>query len=314
MKITKIYVLRDPRTNEVRYVGKTVKDLSSRLSAHINASRKKKTHCGQWIQSLWKIGLRPIAEEIDQALGDWAEKERFWIAHYRAETAKLTNQCDGGEGVCGIVWSAERRQHHSKQAKAFFESAPEEWRRKAAENRSKAMTPEMRARISEKIKAVWEDPEYRARASAAYKATWTPEKRAEYSERLKALPAEERSRRAKRSMSDPVRRQQMSETGKAAWTPQMREAAAERMRDNPPRQIWTPERRAAQADAMRALAKKVQWTPEGLAARAAKVKSAWTPEMREAAGARSRARYLARTAKNKASDDEESPVPGAATL
>jgi hypothetical protein len=308
MKITRIYVLRDPRTNEVRYVGKTVKTLADRLSAHINESGKIKTHRGQWIQSLLKVGVRPVIEEIDQALADWVEKERFWIAHYRSITEKLTNQCDGGEGVCGIVWSEERRAQHSKQAKAFFASASDEWRRNAADLRNKAHTPESRARTGKKIREVWRDPDYREHMSAAYKATWTPEKRAEYSARLKAMPTEERSRRAKKSMADPVRRQKMSEANKAAWTPEMRAAAAERARANPPPRKWTAERSAAAAVLMRENAKKAQWTPEMIAARTEKVKAAWTPEMRAAAGARSRARSLAKSAQNKALLNEKLSV------
>lgn len=41
-KLTKIYVLKDPDTLEVRYVGKTVDTLIGRLGQHIKESIKRK--------------------------------------------------------------------------------------------------------------------------------------------------------------------------------------------------------------------------------------------------------------------------------
>lgn len=35
----KVYVLKEPNTNEIRYVGVTTQELNQRLSQHINAAK-----------------------------------------------------------------------------------------------------------------------------------------------------------------------------------------------------------------------------------------------------------------------------------
>lgn len=53
---TLIYVLKDPDTNEIRYVGKTIKPLDSRLANHIYHAKKPKHRNKRlnWIRSLLK--------------------------------------------------------------------------------------------------------------------------------------------------------------------------------------------------------------------------------------------------------------------
>lgn len=41
---TIIYVLKDPETKEIRYVGKTVSSLQKRLKQHIYDTKKSKNH------------------------------------------------------------------------------------------------------------------------------------------------------------------------------------------------------------------------------------------------------------------------------
>lgn len=99
-----IYALADPRTENVRYVGKA-RNPQVRLSNHLaRANGTQSRHVSRWLKSLKDLGLRPILiilEEIpdDQ---DWQARERYWIAFYR-EAAKsqgtdLTNYTDGGDG------------------------------------------------------------------------------------------------------------------------------------------------------------------------------------------------------------------------
>lgn len=95
-----IYVLCHPLTGEVRYVGKTVRKLSRRLSGHLAQARKGNTHLYKWIRSL--PGL-PIMETVEEhaAPDALATAERFWISQFKAWGFDLTNATDGGEGTVG---------------------------------------------------------------------------------------------------------------------------------------------------------------------------------------------------------------------
>ena len=96
---THIYVLKCPITNEVRYVGKT-NNPSERYKNHLNKCRDGGTYKHNWINSLRKIGLKPIFEIIDEVdIKEWKEKEKYYIKHYRDEGCNLVNHTDGGDGL-----------------------------------------------------------------------------------------------------------------------------------------------------------------------------------------------------------------------
>lgn len=89
-----IYVLKDPRTGDIRYVGQTRTTLKSRLSCHLSCARTrdKVSIRGQWIRELLADGVKPIIEEIDKVdLSIAEEKEREWIAHFRENGHNLIN-------------------------------------------------------------------------------------------------------------------------------------------------------------------------------------------------------------------------------
>lgn len=92
-----IYVLRDPRDNGVRYVGRT-KNLKGRLQSHLyKKSDGSFVHARrEWIWELRSEGLRPVMEvvetlraPVDEALV--SERERRWIFHFFQQGAPLTN-------------------------------------------------------------------------------------------------------------------------------------------------------------------------------------------------------------------------------
>ncbi len=75
----KIYILIDPITNEIRYIGRTKLSLKERLEDHIKQSFRRNTHKCAWIRQIVKKGKQPIIEQIDEVL----EKEKdFWEYHY----------------------------------------------------------------------------------------------------------------------------------------------------------------------------------------------------------------------------------------
>lgn len=95
MKTYKIYCLKNPENNEIRYIGvTTLKYLSSRLSQHYYcANHNYQTHVAKWIR---KINEKPIIELIEICdENNWEEREKYWISYYK----NLTNIHIGGKGV-----------------------------------------------------------------------------------------------------------------------------------------------------------------------------------------------------------------------
>lgn len=97
-----IYCLYDPRTGELRYIGKSDRP-RQRLANQLN--EKSNTYRCHWIQELKSLGLKPIQVVIDAvpAGTDWQSVERAYIRGARAITGdRLTNGTDGGDGVPGL--------------------------------------------------------------------------------------------------------------------------------------------------------------------------------------------------------------------
>jgi hypothetical protein len=115
-----IYELLDPRSKEIRYVGKT-NDPKHRYSQHLYCSKynKRTSHCVSWIKSLLGIGLEPILE-IKEEFNNEREcfvREIEIISEYRNNGVRLTNLTDGGEGQSGRVVSEETRKKISNTKK-----------------------------------------------------------------------------------------------------------------------------------------------------------------------------------------------------
>lgn len=96
-----IYALLDPRTEEVRYIGKSERPVE-RLGNHMN--ERSNCHRSHWLQSLKRDGLKPHMVILERIQGDWPwqEAERFWINRGRALGWPLTNNTEGGDGVNGL--------------------------------------------------------------------------------------------------------------------------------------------------------------------------------------------------------------------
>jgi hypothetical protein len=151
--VVSIYGLVDPRTNQLRYVGKTKKSLHKRLKNHVQDARYGfKRHVCNWVGELLRLGLRPEIFVIEEVAGDWAEAERFWIAYFRSIGAHLTNIAKGGQGDPG--------PEHFEKLRVLFKGRvfSEEHKRKIREGIARS-----RAERSAAVKAVWADPAYRAK-------------------------------------------------------------------------------------------------------------------------------------------------------
>ncbi len=99
--MTKIYTLSNPLTGEIRYIGKTSKDLSNRLKEHFRyiATLKVKTKRISWFKSLLKQNLQPKIELIDEVNDDeWQFWEMHYISLFKSWGFRLVNGTDGGTG------------------------------------------------------------------------------------------------------------------------------------------------------------------------------------------------------------------------
>lgn len=148
---TTIYALCDPYTEEIRYIGKTVVALSTRLSQHVTASNKgKRIHLHCWMRSL---GVRPVIKPLAIVSDEMAgEMEIKVIAAYRDGGFRLTNTTDGGEGNLGLV--------HSEESKAKIRA----W---GIGRKMPPISPETRERMAEAQRGKQHSPEHKAKIAAA---------------------------------------------------------------------------------------------------------------------------------------------------
>jgi len=104
----KIYALKHPLTNNIRYIGVTVSSLNQRLSQHKYAAFTKKAdmHVSKWFRKLKEENLIPIISLLENVKKEnWEEREKHWIKQFN----NLTNIREGGQGVI-IDRSLESRQ------------------------------------------------------------------------------------------------------------------------------------------------------------------------------------------------------------
>lgn len=111
--IIKFYTLNDPITNEIRYVGRTKKELSIRLNEHVSSSNSNhNTYKKNWIKLLKTNGLRPLINLIFEKECSWEDShsiEKDIIKSYFELGYSLVNLNDKGCGHFGIQTSYENK-------------------------------------------------------------------------------------------------------------------------------------------------------------------------------------------------------------
>lgn len=112
--IVYIYVLEDPITKNIRYVGKT-KNPKMRFHNHCNKQHNVKSHKRNWINSLKNKGLKPIMSIIDEVSeNDWHFWEKYWILQLKIWGCDLTNHTSGGDGLTMGNETSFKKGHTSK--------------------------------------------------------------------------------------------------------------------------------------------------------------------------------------------------------
>jgi len=114
VKTIHIYILIDPRTDEIRYVGKTEQSINARINGHMQDNTP--CHRVHWLNELKREGLKPRAailvtidlfEPFDE--NTWKIEEKYWIRKLKQMGARLTNNTIGGDGVVGLPAEARQR-------------------------------------------------------------------------------------------------------------------------------------------------------------------------------------------------------------
>lgn len=212
MEQASIYVLIDPRTNEIRYVGQTSGPLVKRLRRHI-IDTSDESHRSHWIRKLKRQGYIPRIELIQVVpISHWTEAEMYWIAHYRSIGCSLVNGTNGGEGGLGRIVSIAQRaevsrvhkgksisQEHRAIVGAAAKARWAKWRAEgqtyseetigrmsqAAKDRWVALgplSPELREAFGRPHRGKPKSPEHRAKIAAGNRKPKTPEHRAKMAE------------------------------------------------------------------------------------------------------------------------------------
>lgn len=160
-KIVYIYCLWCPVAKKIRYIGQSNQP-ETRAYLHIFAAKRRyhRHHTSMWLRKLIDINLEPRLRILMAvpAGENWQDHERSLISRALSKGWPLTNQSAGGDGVVFLT----------EEAKAAAKIA-----------RRAGVTPEVRKRMSESMRAAWANPKTRAGIVARQKeAAKLPERRA----------------------------------------------------------------------------------------------------------------------------------------
>jgi hypothetical protein len=154
-----IYGLADPGTKEIRYIGRSIQGLHTRLQQHIKETNQvqanswKPTYKNNWILSLQQnnavpeiILLKIVYSSTDKLTELIAEEEK--TIHEYQKNGRITNTLDSGSG-----WTSE-------QLKALW--ADPDWRAQQQKRMSEVYaTQEYKDNLHAGKKRLWANPEFR---------------------------------------------------------------------------------------------------------------------------------------------------------
>jgi hypothetical protein len=160
-KVPKVFVygLVDPRTEQVRYVGRSSSGIRRPRRHTAPSELRGKSHKKNWLRQLLAEGFQPRVVVIE-SLGSPEElsaRERYWIRWFRDAGAPLTNTTAGGEGSLGAKPSIETRQ---KMSEALKRRDPEVRRQAALKIFGRKRSAESRAQMRLGQKRRREAPDY----------------------------------------------------------------------------------------------------------------------------------------------------------
>jgi NUMOD3 motif len=242
-----IYGLVDPRTDEVRYIGKSMICPWGRYRKHLfeALSENKAGHKCNWIRHLDGIGLRPklliIEQEVEE--DEINDRERWWVLFGRSCGWDLTNGTTGGEG--SVRWSSDSKENlrQALRGRQFSEAhiealrkastgrrhSPETIAKIVAKNKGRKLSPEHREAFSQYWTGKTHSDEHRRKVSEAKKGTkLSAEARQKISDAAKnRVVSDETKAKIAQSTKDKKRseetKRRMSEAAKRRWARQREE-------------------------------------------------------------------------------------------
>jgi group I intron endonuclease len=173
-----IYVLVDPRTGDIRYVGFTLKTLEARLGIHLRAGGSN--HRVNWIKSLRRCGHAPVIRLVQMVTVDACEAaEVYWIGYFKSIGCDLVNMTNGGKSKIGYKTTEETRRKMSESAtgkkwslerRAGYSRLPHSMETRSKISRA-ASNPSADTRLKMRASHLGKslDPEQKAKISAANK-------------------------------------------------------------------------------------------------------------------------------------------------
>lgn len=145
-----IYGLADPRTGEIRYVGKSTSGLRCPRDHRQPSSLKKHNYKSRWILGLHAAGLDYEVSVLEEcaAAKELEAAEQRWIAYGRVFGWPLTNLTDGGDGAVGCKHTAESVERGIVKRRGRHISAETRAKMSAAK-KGKTLSPEHRQKIAD---------------------------------------------------------------------------------------------------------------------------------------------------------------------
>lgn len=158
-----IYLLYDPESLNVRYVGVTNNPTRRRYKHRATPDKNANTHRDNWIRSVINRGLRPEFRVVEEVEYNWQEAEIRWIKETKEAGFDLTNATSGGDGVRDYKPSLE--QLHKLRTQNIGKPRSQEIRDKISKSnkgkipwaainksaRERKLTKEGKAKLSESL-------------------------------------------------------------------------------------------------------------------------------------------------------------------
>ena len=167
MKVFIYYLVSTRDLNDVRYVGKTIKELKRRLQCHLTDAKRSISNAHRW---KWNRNWNWISHELSEGFdikiieldsiesnnNDWEWLEQYWISQMKTWGFNLNNLTDGGDGNKNQVF--RRESIEKRRSKIIGVRRPDWVRAKISESNKKPKSIEHRRKVTEKNREMRNKP------------------------------------------------------------------------------------------------------------------------------------------------------------
>lgn len=144
--VVRIYVLAEPDTRVIRYVGATTVAPCDRLRGHLREARRSASRCHrlEWLRSLHSP---PVVWTLETCVdATWEEREKFWIRFLRACGYDLVNTAKGGGGAARPLTQEQRDKIPKFDSSKRAETVSNVLRGRISPTRGKTQSVEQRTK------------------------------------------------------------------------------------------------------------------------------------------------------------------------